>query len=102
MHFLDYGMKEGRQGSASFDPALYRAKYTDVRNVYGDDMQKYYMHYLVNGVKEGRDADENKLDYSLVFDYDYYISRYKDVYNAYGDDKDAVLQHFIYFATHRR
>ena len=53
-HFVLWGMKEGRKGSAQFDPLMYKALYSDVREAYGDLYEMYYLHYMRNGKAEGR------------------------------------------------
>lgn len=53
-HFVNYGMKEGRQGSAEFEVNAYKAKYKDLRDAFGDNLPKYYMHYILAGKSEGR------------------------------------------------
>lgn len=55
-HFLNYGMKEGRISSLSFNVNIYRDNYPDLQKAFGDDLKSYYMHYLNNGKKEGRIA----------------------------------------------
>ena len=46
---MNYGIKEGRQGSAEFNVYSHRARYTDLDAAYGDDLEKYYMHYIMYG-----------------------------------------------------
>ena len=53
-HFVKYGMKEGRQASASFQVQYYRRRYADLRKAYGSQLMKYYLHYIRHGIKEGR------------------------------------------------
>ena len=53
-HFVNNGMREGRQGNANFNVNIYRSRYGDLQNAFGSDLQMYYMHYLNNGIKEGR------------------------------------------------
>jgi hypothetical protein len=55
-HFVNYGMKEGRQAIATFDPMVYRDYNSDIEDVYGDDTQSYYLHYISTGCKENRKA----------------------------------------------
>jgi hypothetical protein len=55
-HFINYGMKEGRQANAEFNVQIYQSRYADLRNAYGDDLEKYYIHYIKYGKKEGRSA----------------------------------------------
>lgn len=113
-HFVNYGMKEGRQGCESFNVTSYKNRYADLRNAYGNDLTKYYMHYINYGKREGRIATGdvtpttpqqptaqtnvtvyNGVDYSAVYNYDYYIAKYPDVKNAYKGDKAATLKHFV-------
>lgn len=55
-HFINYGMKERRRGSATFDVKVYMNKYEDLRKAFGDNYPKYYLHYLTFGISEGRMA----------------------------------------------
>lgn len=47
-------MKEGRQGSAEFEVNAYKAKYKDLKDAFGDNLPKYYIHYILAGKSEGR------------------------------------------------
>ena len=47
-------MKEGRRGSAEFDVTNYRANNADLNAAFGDDLPKYYYHYMNIGKAEGR------------------------------------------------
>ena len=53
-HFCQFGMKEGRQGSAKFNVHKYKKRYADLRKAFGDDLKSYYKHYIQYGKKEGR------------------------------------------------
>lgn len=55
-HFIEYGMKEARQGCSTFNPTAYRNNYPDLDKAFGDDWQKYYEHYINFGIKENRKA----------------------------------------------
>ena len=55
-HFLNFGMKEGRQAYAGFNPIEYKKRYKDLRNAFGNDLTLYYKHYCEFGKNEGRDA----------------------------------------------
>lgn len=55
-HFLNYGMKEGRQASEEFNVQVYKERYADLRDAFGDDLPSYYMHYINCGKREGRNA----------------------------------------------
>ena len=56
-HFVEHGISEGRQGSASFNVNYYRANYIDLSKVFGSYNLSYYLHYINNGKDEGRIAD---------------------------------------------
>ena len=118
-HFVEYGMKEGRQASASFNVATYKNNYADLRKAFGNDNALYYKHYLEYGQKEGRIANSavntssntgntdksnttssastvyNGIDYAPVYDYEYYKKKYADLRTAFGDDSKKYLQHFV-------
>ena len=53
-HFKTSGMKEGRRGCEEFDVASYRNKNADLDAAFGDDLPKYYYHYMNTGKAEGR------------------------------------------------
>ena len=55
-HFIEYGMKEGRQGCADFNVRCYQANYDDLWIAFGNDLESYYLHYLSYGQYEGRTA----------------------------------------------
>lgn len=55
-HFINSGMKEGRQGNAEFNLAAYKANNPDLVAMFGDDNAKYYEHYTAGGKAEGRKA----------------------------------------------
>lgn len=55
-HFINYGMSEGRQGSADFNVNTYKTKYIDLRTVFGQSLKPYYMHYINYGKAEARIA----------------------------------------------
>ncbi|MGN0496593.1 MAG: glycoside hydrolase family 5 protein [Lachnospiraceae bacterium] len=105
-HFVNYGMKEGRQGCANFNVTSYAYKYYDLRKVFKNDKQKYYLHYIKSGKKEGRIAigtttmqggpvSYSGVNYSAVFNVGYYANKYADLRKAFGFDDDAYLKHFV-------
>lgn len=55
-HYLTYGLKEGRWGSAEFNCLAYKARYKDLRNAFGTNLSAYCTHYESYGAKEGRNA----------------------------------------------
>lgn len=55
-HYLDFGMAEGRSGSAEFNCLVYRNNYPDLQASFGDDYRAYCIHYENYGKAEGRNA----------------------------------------------
>lgn len=55
-HFLHHGMEEGRRACKGFIVQVYRDNYRDLREAFGDDLPKYYMHYIRFGYDEHREA----------------------------------------------
>ena len=105
-HFVNFGMREGRQGSKDFDVQSYKNQYADLRRVYGTNLKSYYEHYVKYGRKEGRKGPGcttvqgaatvyKGVDYKLVYDYAYYTSMNPDIKRAYGNDDQAALAHFV-------
>ena len=56
MHYINYGINEGRSASASFNATAYRNRYSDLNSAYGNNMVQYCRHYVQYGKKEGRNA----------------------------------------------
>ena len=105
-HFVNYGMKEGRQASSKFDVNSYRMRYKDLRSAFGYDLAAYYYHYMSSGKAEGRQATGkvtdidgvtvyNGVDYSAVYNFNYYVNANPDIKAAFGNDDLAVLSHFV-------
>ena len=57
IHFIQCGMKEGREASSNFNVKLYRQKYPDLNTAFGNNWEKYFEHYLNIGISEGRTAN---------------------------------------------
>ena len=105
-HFLDHGMKEGRQAKVDFNYAIYKENYKDLQQAYGNKTELYYEHYIRSGAREGRNASTssswtknttkyNGLDYSAVYNYDYYVSKYPSLKTTYGTDYKGLFMYFI-------
>ena len=101
-HFVNCGMREGRQAKSTFNVNYYKSNYKDLINAFGNDTQKYYLHYINCGIKEKRIANrmiKNTIymgkDYSDVYDFEYYYSHYPDLQKAYGRNEYKLLQHYV-------
>ena len=108
LHFIQFGMAEGRQANANFDVTSYRNRYSDLRAAFGSDLKQYYLHYITDGKREGRQTTNcsemqnyltvyNGIDYSAVYDYNYYLNKYSDLKKVYAWNEEGLLEHFITF-----
>ena len=53
-HFLNNGMREGRQAYAGFNVYAYKQRFKDLRKAFGVQLPLYYKHYCEFGFKEKR------------------------------------------------
>lgn len=53
-HFLEHGMKEGRQAYAGFNPKAYKERYADLKKAFKNNWKEYYLHYITHGRDEKR------------------------------------------------
>lgn len=70
---------QGVDYSPVFSIEYYKAAYSDLWEVYGDDDQAYFGHFISYGIKEGR---QGKLDFSLQE----FIRQHPSLQGKYGDD----------------
>ena len=53
-HFISFGVKEGRNASAEFNPQAYRQRYEDLQAAFGSDMAAYCGRTAGGGSTAGR------------------------------------------------
>ncbi len=87
-HFVEYGLKEGRNMNPIIDIAKYRKQYEDLDKAFGDNWDAYVEHYFNYGVKEDRDNGTS-------FDVKKYVSSYEDLSKAFGDDYKKAAKHYM-------
>lgn len=101
LHFIQFGMSEGRQGCDSFDVFYYKTSNPDLQKLFENDLKSYYLHYMFFGKDEGRKAkavlDDRIASYQAVYDEQYYLAHNQDVAEAYGNDRNMVFLHFLNF-----
>lgn len=56
IHWINFGISEGRIAHPAFHAASYRARYPDLQAAFGNNTAAYYWHYVNHGQYEGRDA----------------------------------------------
>ena len=89
-HWKDYGIKEGRMGSPTWDPIYYAAAHPDVAAAFGTNYYSMMNHFLNGGRQAGYRA-------SAAFDPAYYYNRYGDLQTAIGWNPAALLDHFVLY-----
>ncbi|MDE6732570.1 MAG: hypothetical protein K2J77_06815 [Oscillospiraceae bacterium] len=67
-HFRTVGVREGRQGSKSFNVGAYKANCApDIRNAFGDSYEGYYFYYMLNYASEKSvSASGSKLQQKVI------------------------------------
>ena len=53
-HFINFGIKEGRNINSLFDIKAYMKAYPDLQTAFGNDFSKYYIHFATCGQTEHR------------------------------------------------
>ena len=106
-HFVQYGMKEGRQGSEEFNLEVYKYNSADLCAAYKDNNAAYYKHYINYGKAEGRNAKTKEqqkastiyegTDYAAVYNYEYYRKNNVDLQKIFGEDSAKYLKHFVQY-----
>ncbi|MBR1507727.1 MAG: C40 family peptidase [Eubacterium sp.] len=105
LHFVTFGMKEGRRGCKEFDVYSYAYANVDLRRAYKDNIASYYTHYMRDGKREGRKAwgysymrnFETKykdIDYAAVYDFNYYWKNNAQARKVTTFDDLALLEYF--------
>ena len=106
-HFVNCGMREGRQAIEGFNVTGYKNRYLDLRRTFGNNLQDYYLHYMCCGKSEGRNASYTTevvnpehmflgvVDCSPIYDFYYYQEHNPDVKAAFGNDDIATFNHFL-------
>ncbi|MBQ7707984.1 MAG: L,D-transpeptidase [Lachnospiraceae bacterium] len=71
-----------------FDANFYYNNYSDLRSLIGNDEDALRIHWLANGIREGRQGSEE-------FDVTYYKNTNSDLQAIYGDDNYAYVNHYL-------
>lgn len=91
-HFVNYGMKEGRQACEWFNVTIYKNKYQDLQKVFKNNLQLYYTHYITYGYREGRKASSVDINIIIAANDMYTQSDFiKEVQSAIGAKVDGKI-----------
>ena len=72
-----------------FDAGYYSDRYKDLKAAYGSNGAALFTHFIVHGMREGRQAVDS-------FNVQAYRTRYPDLQKAFGDNLPAYYQHYIH------
>ncbi len=61
-HYMNNGIYEGRDASATFNASIYALANADLATLYGDNYEAYIEHYVNCGINENRVASTAALD----------------------------------------
>jgi hypothetical protein len=104
-HFIQYGDAAGLRGdintlfqpvydgvdySPVFDIGYYSANSTDVSGYFGTDYYQIFMHFLNNGMTEGRRGND-------MFYVSFYRGNYPGIAQAYGTDLRSYYYHYMQY-----
>lgn len=106
IHYIKYGTREkrvsenvktvvdpvtgldGKDYSAVYDFSEYQKRNSDVKDAFGDDDIATLRHFIKNGMKERRIANQN-------FNIRVYSNLYEDLQNEYNDDFKDYYMHYL-------
>ena len=108
-NFVQKGMKKGRRGCASFQVSSYIYGNPDLREKYGNNLEKYYLHYQNTGYAQAKRKATAKgiksmqkaavkydgVSYASVYDYSYYAGLHPELKKLYGYDDHRMLEHYV-------
>ena len=80
----------GLDYSAVFDATYYSNKYNDLKAEFGNNAAALFHHFIVCGMKEGRQA-------IATFNVQAYRARYPDLQKTFGEKLPLYYQHYIQF-----
>ncbi len=83
-------MYGGLDYSAVFDAEYYCNRYKDLKAAYGNDRDALFCHFLIHGMREGRQAVD-------TFNVSAYKARYTDLQKAFGESLPLYYQHYMQF-----
>lgn len=78
-----------------FDAKYYSDRYRDLKAAYGYNSEALFTHFVVHGMKEGRQAID-------TFNVQAYKARYTDLQKAFGENLPRYYQHYIQFGMNER
>lgn len=78
-----------------FDAEYYADRYGDLKAAYGYNRAALFTHFVVHGMREGRQAID-------TFNVQAYKARYTDLQKTFGENLPLYYQHYIQFGRNER
>lgn len=78
-----------------FDAGYYSERYGDLKAAYGSNAAVLFTHFIVHGMREGRQAIS-------TFNVQVYKNRYEDLQKAFGENLPAYYIHYIQFGRNEK
>ncbi len=96
-HFKEFGIKEGRAGSAAFDIKHFVNTSPDLVTAYGTNYLEAFKFFIKYGHKDAQRHFSATLDTlkPYIFDAKFYSEKYSDLANAFGTDEGYLFAHFL-------
>lgn len=91
-HFINFGCQEERKSSPQYDPEFYKNYNEDLKNIQGRNLM---MHYINNGIKEGRRAKLDDEIKRIVFNATVYADCNSDLKAAFGNNEAKLREHWL-------
>lgn len=87
IHWLQYGIAEGRKASLIFDPTMYKLLNSDLQSAFGNNYKLLFQHFIGSGINEMRRT-------SLIFDMEKYLNMNGDVKATFKNNYKQAYLHF--------
>lgn len=87
IHWIQYGIADGRIASLMFDPRMYATLNQDVQSAFGNNYNSIFEHFISNGMNEKRAS-------SLMFNMSTYLQLNGDIKNVFKNNYKQIYSHF--------
>ena len=105
-HWLQYGIKEGRDSAAGFSIGGYMARYPELQKTLGIDYAAYLGHWFSNGIKEKRDPSATGTfmgdPRAAPLDPIFYARKYPELMAAFGFNVPGLVNHWLQYGINEK
>ena len=86
----EFNVYDGVDYSSVFNPEYYLNRYPDLKSVFGNDQNRAIEHFVLYGMKEGRQGNKE-------FDVYSYRGKNEDLRAVFGKDLPSYYEHYMYY-----